>query len=127
MTLPITGDNPHLWNPERSALFCQRLLKWETMAKEPKSERDGAQVKRAPRIEGRHEAMAVDSAGRTYHVTVIDISSGGFRFETNEPFRIGEYVTLRVPRYGDFPTQIIWAVGNEAGGVFLDPIELPQN
>ena len=45
-----------------------------------------AHIKRAPRVEGRHEDIAVDSAGRSCAVFVVDISSGGFRLETEEPF-----------------------------------------
>ena len=66
----------------------------------------------------------MDSAGRTYDVTVVDISSGGFRIETEETFRTGEYITLRVARNGNFPTQILWTLGKEDGGMFLEPVAL---
>ena len=83
-------------------------------------------IKRAPRIEGRHDALIVDSAGRQVEVTVTDISGGGFRINTDETFSIGEYVALRVARYGDFPAQIRWALGREAGGLFLEPVVLTE-
>ena len=83
-------------------------------------------IKRAPRTVGRHDALIVDSAGRQVACTVTDISGGGFRVYTEETFSIGEYVALRVPRYGDFPAQIRWALGQDAGGLFLEPIVLPE-
>jgi hypothetical protein len=45
--------------------------------------------------------------------------------QTGETMPIGEHVFLRVPRYGDFPAQIRWALGTDAGGVFLEAIDLP--
>ena len=97
------------------------------MAHVPEVRPTRAQIKRAPRIERRHEVIAVDSAGRSFPASVVDISSGGFRIVTDETFRVGEFVTLRVARYGDFPTQILWTLGNEAGGMFLEPIALPHD
>ncbi len=88
--------------------------------------RQHGHIKRAPRVEGRHDALIVDAAGRQVSVIVTDISGGGFRVSTDESFSIGEYVALRIARYGDFPAQIRWALGGEAGGLFLEPIVLPQ-
>jgi len=88
--------------------------------------REHGHIKRAPRIEGRHDALIVDGAGRQVKVLVTDISGGGFRVKTGETFAIGEYVALRSDRYGDFPAQIRWALGHEAGGNFLEPIVLPK-
>ena len=87
---------------------------------------DDGQIKRATRLKIFHDAMLVDSAGRQYAVTVLDISANGFRAETDETLRIGEYVALRVPRYGDFQAQIRWSIGKEAGGMFLNPVVLPE-
>lgn len=95
------------------------------MNEAPRLYRDRSQIKRAPRIEAQHQALVVDTEGRHYPATVLDISSGGFRLHADETFKIGEYIALRVTGYGDFSAQIRWALGNEAGGVFLDPIQLP--
>ena len=95
------------------------------MDKEPRQFRDRSQIKRAPRIDTRHEAIVVDTEGRKYVATVLDLSSGGFRLRSDETFKIGEYVAIRVSGYGDFSAQIRWTLGGEAGGVFLDPIALP--
>ena len=89
--------------------------------------RDRNWIKRAHRIDGEHEGLLVDGDGRQYSVRILDISGGGFKLEGEETFRIGEYVGLRVSKYGEFSAQIRWALGNQAGGVFLDPILLPPN
>ena len=65
----------------------------------------------------------INSDGMESDVLILDVSSGGFRLGVQELPRIGEYVTLRVQRCEDFPAQIRWALGNEAGGVFLTPID----
>jgi hypothetical protein len=65
------------------------------------------------------------SDGSEHSVTITDVSSGGFRLSTEDTMPIGEHVFLRVARYGDFPAQIRWALGTEAGGVFLEPVEIP--
>lgn len=72
-----------------------------------------------------HDAVLVLSDGCERPVTMIDVSSGGFRLRSDETLPIGEHVFLRVQRYGDFPAQIRWALGDEAGGIFLAPVELP--
>lgn len=87
--------------------------------------RDRNWIKRAPRIDGEHDALVADGAGCQYTVRILDISGSGFKLEGKETFRIGEYVGIRVSKYGDFSAQIRWALGNQAGGVFLDPIVLP--
>ncbi|HEU4704236.1 MAG TPA: PilZ domain-containing protein [Sphingomicrobium sp.] len=83
------------------------------------------QVPRGHRVEVAHDAMLVLSDGSEHKVTITDVSSDGFRLHTVDTVPIGDHVFLRVPRYGDFPAQIRWALGREAGGVFLEPIELP--
>jgi hypothetical protein len=75
--------------------------------------------KRAPRVDLRRPAVLVDSGGNVRDVTILDVSSGGFRLEVLEDLRIGEFVSIRVERDVSFPAQIRWMVGNEAGGVFL--------
>lgn len=97
------------------------------MDKKPRAYRDRSQIKRAPRIDTNHEAIVVDTQGRQFAVTVLDLSSGGFRLQSDETFKIGEYVAIRVTGYGDFSAQIRWALGGEAGGVFLDPIVLASD
>ena len=77
-----------------------------------------------PRVAVEHDATLVLSDGTEHSVKVTDVSSGGFRLQSSVTLPIGEHVYLRVVRYGDFPAQIRWALGGEAGGVFLEPISL---
>ena len=79
---------------------------------------------RPPRIQTSISAVLVDSDGGELPVEVTDLSSGGFRLSASEPLVAGEKIRLRVPRYGDFPAQIQWVEGHEAGGRFLEPIVL---
>jgi hypothetical protein len=80
-------------------------------------------AKRAPRIDVQRPAVLVDSDGREAGVLILDVSSGGFRLQVEEDLKIGEFVTLRVERGQEFPAQIRWALGNEAGGVFLANVD----
>ena len=87
--------------------------------------RSPGQISRGARVKVSHDAILVLSDGAERAVTITDISSGGFRLSGEETLPIGEHVFLRVERYGDFPAQIRWALGGDAGGVFLRPVELP--
>ena len=51
---------------------------------------DDGQIKRASRLKIYHDAMLVDSSGRQYAVTVLDISASGFRAQSEETLKIGE-------------------------------------
>ena len=79
---------------------------------------------RSPRVRTSIPAVLVDSDGGELGVEVLDLSSGGFRLRAGEPLQVGELIRLRVPRYGDFPAQIQWVEGHEAGGRFLERIAL---
>jgi hypothetical protein len=83
-------------------------------------------IKRAPRIDLRRPAILVDSDGTETSVTVLDISATGFRLQVDEAPRIGELVTLRVDHGHEYPAQIRWALGTEAGGIFLVPIQCAE-
>jgi hypothetical protein len=78
--------------------------------------------KRAPRVDLRRAAVVINSDGHASDVTILDISSGGFRLEAPDSLRIGEFATLCVERGKELPVQIRWVLGSEAGGIFLtDP------
>lgn len=76
---------------------------------------------RPPRVAAMHDALLIDSDGGQLPVVITDISARGFRLRTSETLMIGEKVTLRVEKYGDFRAQIRWALGYQAGGAFLEP------
>jgi hypothetical protein len=79
--------------------------------------------KRAPRIDIRRTGVLVNSDGVESGVVVLDVSSGGFRLKVEEAPRIGELVKLRVDKSDEYPAQIRWALGDEAGGVFLSAVD----
>lgn len=79
-------------------------------------------IKRAPRIDLRRPAVLVDSRGVETVVTILDVSSGGFKLAADVLPRIGEVVTLRVDG-SDIETQIRWAIDGQAGGVFLTEVD----
>lgn len=86
--------------------------------------REPGQIKRAPRVDTRFSTMLTDSDGNAVDVIVIDISREGCRLLTDGSLKIGEKVQIDVPKHGSFPAQIRWALGNEAGAVFLEPVFL---
>ena len=82
--------------------------------------------KRAPRVDLRQPAVMVDSDGSAWDVTILDVSSGGFRLQVPESPRIGEFVTLNVGRDEHYEAQIRWALGDQAGGVFLTAVGIDE-
>ena len=79
--------------------------------------------KRSPRIDLRRAAVLINSDGVEADVTILDISSGGFRLGVCDSLRIDELVTLRVERGREFRARIRWALGNEAGAEFLGLVD----
>jgi hypothetical protein len=80
-------------------------------------------VKRAPRVDVRRSATVITPDGQQVAVRILDVSSGGFRLEADETLRIGEFVTLHADDGESVAAQIRWALGEEAGGVFLTPVD----
>jgi hypothetical protein len=80
-------------------------------------------IKRAPRIDYSRPAVLVDSAGVEHDVTVLDVSSSGFKLQVSELPKIGDMVTLRVEKSAPVQAQIRWAVADQAGGIFLTPVD----
>lgn len=89
--------------------------------------REPGQIKRNPRVEVRHKGVLIDSEGVESDVIVTDISAEGCRLQTDGTPLIGEEVHLRVGRMGDYPGQIRWALGDEAGMVFTGPVQAVSN
>jgi len=80
-------------------------------------------IKRAPRIDLRRPAVLIDSQGVETIVTILDVSSGGFKLQIDEVPRIGDIVMLRVDGSDDIQAQIRWAIDGQAGGVFLTEVD----
>jgi len=78
-------------------------------------------IKRAIRIDTNAPGLLIDSEGVETPVVVADLSAGGCRIITEAMTMIGEHVRLRVGRIADYPAQVRWALGNEAGLEFTGP------
>lgn len=85
--------------------------------------REPGEIKRAARVDVESPGVLIDSEGVETEVTVVDLSAGGCRVITDGTPIIGEHVRLRVGRVGDYPAQVRWALGNEAGLQFTGPSE----
>jgi hypothetical protein len=79
-------------------------------------------VKRPPRTDLRVPVVLINSDGIECNAMMVDLSAAGCRLEVSETPRIGERVTFRDRDGFEFPAQIRWALGNEAGALFLDPV-----
>lgn len=86
--------------------------------------REPGQIKRGPRVSTDLKAVLLRPDGEEIAVMITDISKDGFKLSSETQLLIGERVDLQVPKTGAVPAQIRWAVGNEAGGVFLAPLPL---
>lgn len=86
--------------------------------------RQPGEIKRGPRVSTDLKATVLRASGEEIAVLITDISKDGFKLSTDTQLMIGERIDLRVPKTGDIPAQIRWALGNEAGGVFLAPLPL---
>ena len=86
--------------------------------------REPGEIKRGPRVATDLKAMLMRASGDELPVIITDISKDGFRMISDVQLMIGERVELCIPKTGDVPVQIRWAVGGEAGGVFLSPLPL---
>ena len=89
--------------------------------------REPGQIKRAARVDTRINAQLIDSDGNHIDVVVLDLSREGCRLQSAADLAIGERIELDVPKQGKVRAQIRWALGNEAGAVFLDPVQLPPS
>ena len=88
--------------------------------------RDPSLNKRAPRVSLSRPAIIIHEDGYEATAIIVDVSSGGFRLEVTETPRIGEFVRLQIDRGDPIEAQIRWALGNEAGGVFLTPADYAE-
>lgn len=86
--------------------------------------RQPGEIKRGPRVSTDLKAVLLRPSGEEIAVLITDISKDGFKLSSDTQLLIGERIDLRVPKAGDVPAQIRWALGNDAGGVFLAPLPL---
>lgn len=63
------------------------------------------------------------SAGRATACRVVNISAFGAKIRLFEPVALESRVSLRVERFGEFPSNVIWKEGNFLGISFRDDPE----
>lgn len=78
-------------------------------------------MKRGPRVEVEFAAVLVAADGHQSKVTVKDVSARGFRLEHFDDLHEGDEVELRLDKGEVLRGRLQWSLGNEAGGIFLDP------
>lgn len=70
------------------------------------------------------DAVAIESDGRMHAVIVVDVTQLGFRLQKASRLKEGSEILLDSARIPALRARIEWVSGDEAGGVFLDPIAL---
>ena len=81
---------------------------------------------RETRISVSYEGVLTTADGHEVTVVVRDVSASGFRIELAEELLEGELVQMRIGKQATIAAEIKWALGGEAGGVFLEPLELSR-
>lgn len=82
---------------------------------------------RAPRIAANNQAVLITTEGDNIPVIIKDVSVSGFRLVASETLYagenifVGEEVRIQPARGKPFRAKIVWALGCEAGGIFLEP------
>ena len=55
---------------------------------------------------------------------IVNLSSDGFRLRSDDPLQVGWVVTLEAAAQFPVKALICWACGQDAGGVFAEPVAL---
>jgi hypothetical protein len=78
---------------------------------------------RDPRVEVGLDVRVVCEAGEI-EAQIVNLSSDGFRLRTANPLQVGWVVTLEAAKNFPVKALICWACGEDAGGVFAEPVSL---
>jgi len=70
------------------------------------------------------DALVLRDDGARVKVKLTNVSNEGCRLECDEMFRIGEHVSIGLPRMGNVRAQVRWALPGSAGTQFLDDAEI---
>jgi hypothetical protein len=70
------------------------------------------------------DEVAIDAVvhrddGSSESVTLRNLSTEGCRIESDNDFRIGEYLQIAIPSLGQLNAQVRWALPGSAGARFL--------
>ncbi|QDP18489.1 PilZ domain-containing protein [Sphingomonas xanthus] len=79
--------------------------------------------RRMPRVELHKAAKIIDQHGVEWDAEILDLSNGGFRISCREPLLPGDRVTIVGDHGEPHVGQIKWALGQEAGGIFTEPVD----
>jgi len=66
------------------------------------------------------DALVLRDDGARVKVRLTNVSNEGCRLEADEMFRIGEHLSIALPRMGNVRAQVRWALPGSAGTQFLD-------
>ena len=66
------------------------------------------------------DALVLRDDGARVKVKLTNVSNEGCRLESEEMFRIGEHLSIALPRMGNVRAQVRWALPGSAGTQFLD-------
>jgi hypothetical protein len=77
-------------------------------------------ARRNTRIEVSYDALLTTADGHKVRAVVRDLSATGFRVEVHDEVLRGELITLQVGKGAAVKARVMWSLGNEAGGVFLE-------
>ena len=66
------------------------------------------------------DALVLRDDGARVKVKLTNVSNEGCRLEADEMFRIGEHLSIALPRMGNVRAQVRWALPGSAGTQFLD-------
>ena len=80
--------------------------------------------KRSARVRIRLDAVLREPDGCCIDVVITDLSKDGFRLQSRAELVCGEEVELQVQKRPPVRGRIQWTRGFEAGGQFLEPVEL---
>jgi len=78
---------------------------------------------RDPRVESEFGVRVYCEAGE-FDAEILNLSSDGFRLHSANPLEVGWEVTLEAAKHFPVRALICWACGNDAGGVFEEPVAL---
>ena len=84
---------------------------------------EGDWLPRDPRVDAEFDVRVHCQAGEI-DAQIVNLSSDGFRLHSSNPLQVGWVVTLEAARQSPVKALICWACGNEAGGVFAEPVAL---
>jgi hypothetical protein len=80
-------------------------------------------LSRDPRIDTDFSVRVHCQAGEI-EAELVNLSSDGFRLHSTNPLQAGWVVTLEAAKQFPVKALICWACGNDAGGVFAEPVSL---